>query len=184
MKQRLSRRIRFNRWSAAVCLVIGLIYYVLIYFQASPREVPGARGFGRLTGRFFPELGGGVFLICSAILFVKTFFNQKYVERTDDPDKLKLLLDKNESVVGVSKTEFLTGLVIMVVGLIYVGLLPFLGYLPATIIAVFALTRVMGNRNWLYLFILSVIVPLIIYKTFISLLYVPLPRGVLEWISF
>lgn len=184
MKQLLSRKIIFNRRSASVCLIVGLIYFILIYFQASPREVPGARGFGKLTGRFFPQLGGGVFLLCSAILFVQSFFNKKFIEHTDDPDKLKGMLDQNESVIGVSKIEFRTSLVIMVVGLIYVSVLPFLGYLTATIVAVFALTWVMGNRNWIYLFILSFIVPFVIYKTFISLLYVPLPRGVLELIGF
>jgi len=122
--------------------------------------------------------------LCSAILFVQSFFNRKFIEQTDDPDKLKGLLDQNESVIGVSKIELRASLVIMVVGLIYVSLLPFIGYLPATIVAVFALTRVMGNRNWIYLFILSFIVPFVIYKIFISLLYVPLPRGLLELIGF
>lgn len=122
--------------------------------------------------------------MCSAILFVQSFFNKKFIEHTDDPDKLKGMLDQNESVIGVSKIEFRTSLMIMVVGLIYVSFLPFLGYLPATIVAVFVLTWVMGNRNWIYLFILSFIIPFVIYKTFISLLYVPLPRGVLELIGF
>jgi len=122
--------------------------------------------------------------LCSAILFVQSFFNKKFIEHTDDPDKLKGMLDQNESVIGVSKIEFRTSLVIMVVGLIYVSVLPFLGYLPATIVAVFVLTWVMGNRNWIYLFILSFIVPFVIYKIFISLLYVPLPKGVLELIGF
>ena len=184
MKQHLSRKIIFNRWSAAACLIVGLIYFILIYFQASPREVPGARGFGKLTGRFFPQLGGGIFLLCSVILLVRSFINKRYIEQTDDPDKLKGLLDQNASVIGVSRVEFISSLVIMVVGLIYVGLLPSLGYLPATVVAVFSLSRVMGNRNWLYLFILSFIFPFVIYQTFLKLLYVPLPRGVLEWVGF
>lgn len=181
MKDQLSRKIKLNRLSAFVCLIIGVVYYILIYYQASPREIPGARGFGRLTGRFFPELGGGVFLLSSAFLLLKSFLNEKFIEKTDDSDMLKGMLDRNEAVVGVSRPEFIFSALIMVLGLIYVSAMPFLGYLVATIIAVFILSRVMGNRNWLYLFILSVVIPSIIYYVFISLLYVPLPRGFLDF---
>ena len=179
MKDQLRRKIKLNRISAFICLIIGVIYYILIYYQASPREIPGARGFGRLTGRFFPELGGGVFLLSAAFLLLKSFLNEKFIEKTDDSDMLKGMLDRNEAVVGVSRPEFIFSALIMVLGLIYVSAMPFLGYLVATIIAVFVLSRVMGNRNWLYLFILSVVIPSIIYYVFISLLYVPLPRGFL-----
>lgn len=184
MKELLSRKIIFNRRFALACLVIGLLYYILIYFQASPREVPGARGFGKLTGRFFPQLGGGVFLICSAVMFVKSFLNARSIKNTDDPDKLQDLLDENEAVSGVSKSEFRASLVIVALGLIYVSVIPFLGYFIATVIAVFTLTRVMGNRNRVYQFILAFIVPLIIYQTFISVLYVPVPRGLLDLMGF
>jgi len=181
MKDELSRKIKLNRIAAFICLIIGMIYFILIYFQASPREVPGARGFGRLTGRFFPQLGGGIFLLSSAFLLLKSFLNEKFIKITDDPEMLKGMLDRNEAVIGMSKPEFITSALITVLGLIYVGLMPFLGYLVATIIAVFVLSRVMGNRNWFYLFILAVIVPSIIYYVFISLLYVPLPRGFLDF---
>jgi len=181
MKDQLRHKIKLNRSSAFVCLIIGLIYFILIYFQASPREVPGARGFGKLTGRFFPQLGGGLFLLSSAFLLLKSFLNEKFIKNIDDPDMLKSMLDRNETVIGVSKPEFSASVLIMVLGLIYVSVIPFLGYLVATIIAVFVLTRVMGNRNWFYLFILSFIVPCIIYYVFISLLYVPLPRGFLDF---
>jgi len=181
MKDELSRKIKLNRIAAVICLIIGLIYFILIYFQASPREVPGARGFGRLTGRFFPQLGGGTFLLTAAFLLVKSFLNETFIKKTDDTDMLKSMLDRNEAVVGMSKVEFITSALITVFGLIYVSLMPFLGYLVATVIAVFVLSRVMGNRNWLYLFILAVIIPSVIYYVFISLLYVPLPRGFLDF---
>ena len=184
MKELLSRKIKFNRRVALTCLAIGLLYYVLIYFQASPREVPGARGFGKLTGRFFPQLGGGVFILCSVIMFVKSFLDGRLIKNTDDPDKLQPLLDENEAVSGVSKSEFRASLIIVVLGLIYVSVIPFLGYFIATVIAVFIMTRVMGNRNRVYQFILSFIVPFIIYQTFISVLYVPVPRGLLDLIGF
>ena len=181
MKDQLSRKIKLNRIAAFICLSVGLIYFILIYFQASPREVPGARGFGRLTGRFFPQLGGGTFLLTAAFLLVKSFLNEKFIKKTDNTDMLNSMLSNNEAVIGMSKVEFITSALITVFGLIYVGLLPFLGYLVATVIAVFVLSRVMGNRNWLYLFILAVIVPSAIYYVFISLLYVPLPRGFLNF---
>ena len=154
MKEQLRRKIKLNRISAFVCLMVGLIYYVLIYYQASAREVPGARGFGMLTGRFFPQLGGGIFLLSAAFLLLKSFLNESFLKKTDDTEILQSMLSRNEAVIGVSKQEFIASALIMVLGLIYVGLMPFLGYLMATIIAVFILTRVMGNRNWLYLFIL------------------------------
>jgi hypothetical protein len=181
MKDQLSRKIKLNRLSAYVCLIIGVIYYILIYYQASPREIPGARGFGRLTGRFFPELGGGVFLLSSAFLLLKSFLNEKLIKKTEDLETLKGMLDRNEAVVGVSRPEFIFSALIMVLGLVYVSAIPFLGYLVATIVSVFVLSRVMGNTNWLYLFILSVMIPSIIYYVFISLLYVPLPRGFLDF---
>lgn len=181
MKDELSRKIRLNRLAAASCLIVGLIYFVLIYFQASAREVPGARGFGRLTGRFFPQLGGGVFILSSAFLLLKSFLNEKFVAKTDDADMLKSMLNNNAAVIGMSKVELIASALITVFGLIYVGLLPVVGYLVATVIAVFALSRVMGNRNWFYLFILAVIIPSVIYYVFISLLYVPLPRGFVDF---
>ena len=184
MKELLSRKIKFNRRVALACLLIGLIYYVLIYFQASPREVPGARGFGKLTGRFFPELGGGVFLLCSVIMFFKSLLDDRSIKNTDAPEQLQHLVDENEAVNGLSRLEFRTCLIIVVLGLIYVSVIPFLGYFVATVIAVFTMTRAMGNRNRVYQFILSFIVPFIIYQTFISVLYVPVPRGLLDLIGF
>ena len=181
MKDELGRKIRLNRVAAFICLIIGLIYFILIYFQASPREVPGARGFGRLTGRFFPQLGGGTFLLTAAFLLVKSFLNEKFIKKTDDADMLKSMLNNNAAVIGMSRVEFIGSALITVFGLVYVGLLPFVGYLVATVIAVFVLSRVMGNRNWLYLFILAVIIPSIIYYVFISILYVPLPRGFVDF---
>jgi hypothetical protein len=184
MKELLSRKIKYNRRISLACLLIGVIYFILIFYQASPREVPGARGFGQLTGRFFPQLGGGIFILCSVIMFVKSFLNGRAIKNTDDPDKLQPLLDENEAVSGVSKLEFRACLIIVVLGLIYVSVIPFLGYFIATVIAVFTMTRAMGNRNRVYQFILSFIVPLIIYQTFISVLYVPVPRGLLDLIGF
>jgi len=181
MKDQLSRKIKLNRIAAFICLTIGLIYFILIYFQASPREVPGARGFGRLTGRFFPELGGGTFLLTSAFLLLKSFLNEKFIKNTEDDDMLQGMLDRNAAVIGMTRLEFTTSAVITVLGLVYVSVMPFLGYLVATAIAVFAMSRIMGNRNWLYLFILAAIVPSIIYYLFISILYVPLPRGLVDF---
>ena len=117
-------------------------------------------------------------------MFVKSFLDAKSIKNTDDPDKLQPLLDENEAVSGVSKSEFRASLIIVVLGLIYVCVIPFLGYFIATVIAVFIMTRVMGNRNRVYQFILAFIVPLIIYQTFISVLYVPVPRGLLDLVSF
>jgi len=184
MKELLSRKIKYNRRIAIACLIVGLIYFILIYYQASAREVPGARGFSKLTGRFFPQMGGGVFIFCSAIMLIKSFLNGRTIRKTEDPDKLQSLLDENEALTGVSKFEFRFSLIIVVLGLVYVSVIPYLGYLIATAIAVFTLTRVMGNRNRVYIFILSVIIPIIIYKTFLSVLYVPVPRGVLGLIGF
>ena len=182
MKDQLRRKVKLNRIAALICLIVGLIYYILIYFQASPREVPGAKGFGRLTGRFFPQLGGGIFILSAAFLLLKSFFNEKFIKKTDDSDMLKSMLDRNEAVIGMSRSEFIASASITVVGLVYAGLLPFIGYLMATIFAVLVLSRAMGNRNWLYLFILSVIIPSIINYVFISVLYVPLPRGFLSFL--
>ncbi len=179
MKDQLNRKIKLNRIIAFFCLIVGIIYYILIFYQASPREVPGARGFGRLTGRFFPQLGGGIFILSAAFLLLKSFFNEKFIKNTDDTDMLQSMLDRNEAVVGVSKPEFIFSALITVFGLIYVGLLPIIGYLIATAVAVFFLSRTMGNRNWLYLFILAAVIPSIINYVFISILYVPLPRGLL-----
>ena len=103
------------------------------------------------------------------------------IRTTEDADMIKSMMERNESVVGVTKFEFVVSFSIMVLGLIYVSLIPYSGYLVGTAIAVFALSWAMGNKNWFYLFILSVIVPSIIYYVFISLLYVPLPRGILDF---
>lgn len=181
MKEQLTRKVKLNRISAFICLIFGLAYFILIYFQASPREVPGARGFGMLTGRFFPQLGGGIFILSAVFLLLKSFLNESFINRTDDTEILKSMLDRNESVIGVSKVEFTAGALITMLGLVYVAAMPFLGYLVATIIAVFILSRSMGNKNWIYLFILSVIIPAIINYLFISILYVPLPRGFLDF---
>jgi hypothetical protein len=147
MKEQLTRKIKLNRISSFIFLIIGLIYFALIYYQASPREVPGARGFGMLTGRFFPQFAGVIFILSATFLLLKSFLNEAFVKKTNDTQILKSMLANNESVIGVSKLEFGVGALITILGLIYVGLMPFLGYLLATVIAVFILSRSMGNRN-------------------------------------
>jgi hypothetical protein len=117
-------------------------------------------------------------------MLLKTFINDRRIKNTEDPGSLKPIMAENEALIGVSQFEFRFSLIIVVLGLVYVGVIPYLGYLVATMIAVFFLTWVMGNRNRVYIFILSVIVPLIIYKTFLAVLYVPVPRGLMDLIGF
>ncbi len=54
------------------------------------------------------------------------------------------------------------------------------GFLGATFLFMLLFARVLGERRWLRLVLFAMIVPLVVYALFSTLLHVPLPRGWIE----
>lgn len=136
-------------------LVGSFFYYLTLDFPSIETDVLGAA--------FLPKLYSILLIIFGVILITK-----KLVKSNTNP----------ENQEGEFK-GFFYGLSSMVIVLIYVLLLPYIGFYIATILVMLTLLYFLKVRKILVLLSVSVGVTLFVFILFEKLLKVPLPTGVL-----
>lgn len=135
-------------------LVGSFFYYLTLDFPSIETDVLGAA--------FLPKLYSILLIIFGVILITK-----KLVKSNTNP----------ENQEGEFKGFY--GLSSMVIVLIYVLLLPYIGFYIATILVMLTLLYFLKVRKILVLLSVSVGVTLFVFILFEKLLKVPLPTGVL-----
>ena len=145
-----------NDLLASIILFIGALY---LYFFEIPDirvMVPGSNSL--LLARVILL----IVLICSAIMGIKTLAKKD--------KKLKIGITINEN-----KKKFLIS--VGITGL-YVYLITILGYFILTPIFFFVFVFLLGYKNKVINFVLSLSLTFVIYLLFIKMLYIPLPQGI------
>jgi putative tricarboxylic transport membrane protein len=85
--------------------------------------------------------------------------------------------EKNEALFG--KHGFREFLLMTLAFILWIGAMPYLGYVIVTLVATFCFCKVMKLEGWLKPLALSVGTALFIYILFDYWLYIDLPRGIL-----
>jgi len=134
----------------------------IIYFVVIPREVQGEIQRG-LPPDFFPKFSViwvGIFAI---ILMFRGLFTKPKDLLSDQT--LKQIREGRKGVIFV-----ITGTIF------YLVLCPLISYIPATVVSLISLMWVFGERRWIMLVTIPVIVTLAIYVLFAKVMIVQLPQ--------
>jgi putative tricarboxylic transport membrane protein len=79
----------------------------------------------------------------------------------------------------ISRHEFKTYSLMIIVFVCWITLMPYLGYLLVTLISTLTFSKIMGLKGWAKAFVLSTGTTLLTYLLFDRFLYLDLPRGIL-----
>jgi len=118
---------------------------------------------------FYPRLLGWFIFIASLIILFRQFSKR---EEKDD--------DKTQAVPSFKNVALLKrmgGSIVLVIA--YMSLISIVGYLLLTPIFLFAFISLLGNRNWVMIILVSILLTSLVYFFFWMLLYIPLPEGIL-----
>ncbi|MHB0868690.1 MAG: tripartite tricarboxylate transporter TctB family protein [Chloroflexota bacterium] len=150
------------QWINLLLLGFALAYSYYAY-QLNPGVItdPGPGFFPRI-------LGTGMIAVILVIIGME-FLSQRRLRTAGKATEVALLPGKNALL-------FAAGL------LAYMLLLPFAGYPAATLLALIYLMRLMGEKRWVVILGLALLLTTLFYMVF-SNLQVPLPPGVLGFDS-
>lgn len=112
---------------------------------------------------FFPRaLSVGLF-VCCLILFIQNFLNK------NDTSEAPTISPKSKDI-----QRLLIGIGIVLVSAF---LWTLIGFIPTTILSLFALSFLLGKRNWIFMAIYSVVLTIIIFCAFKFMLGIEMPMG-------
>ncbi|CEP67009.1 Protein of unknown function DUF1468 [Moorella glycerini] len=139
-----------------------LIFATWVYIETM--KIPATEKMILMRATFFPYLISLGFFLVGLILVMLPYYR-----KTIDLFEL-----------GSTTTDIKILLVFIIIIFIYLYVLELLGYFTSTICFLFGLMLLLGVKNKLYAFLLSVGITLIIYLAFGWFLKVPLPEGILS----
>lgn len=146
---------KYNIITSVLLVCIGI--YVIFYSKKFDKIVNGTPGPG-----FWPGILGGLLIIFSSLLAVTTVFSRK--------EFVAHLID--------CRSRGFQQVFLMFFSMILFGIgLGELGFLPASLIFVVLIMRIMGVKSIRKLCVTSVSVTLSIYVVFVVFLGLVLPRG-------
>lgn len=148
--------------TAIPCLLVSL---AALYCS---RTYPGLYAdYMLVSAAFFPTVVSIVAVICSILMLIKAIVKPEYAE----------------PLTAEQKKGYLRGVLTILDCLIYVLIFKPVGYIISTIAALFALMVIFGNRKWVPMAIISVVLPILLYLAFHYLLQTNLPVGILTFLN-
>ncbi len=148
--------------TAIVCLAISVTY--MICARTYPNLNPD---YLAISASFFPTLVAAIMILCSISMLIKALIKPK----------------SYEPLTAEQKRGYLRGLLTILVCLLYVMLFKPLGYIPSSMLAVFALMIIFGNRRWPVIIVITVLFPILLYVAFRYGLRIRLPVGILTFLK-
>ena len=140
-------------------MVSGLILAFLII----PTQIKDVDVEWYNSPRLFPWIISGLFVVLGAALF---FSGRK---------KARTMPDSEQEVYSLPWEKAKMVLLFLLIIVLYVISMEFLPYIPCTIVALAVMMLVAGQRSWIKLGAVSIILPIVIYYSFTMLLKLRLP---------
>ena len=113
--------------------------------------------------KMFPQLAAGILVLLSLVLIVAD-------RRSATPSR----------AAGLNAEERRNLAITLVIAVGYLVLLPYLGFLAATVMGLLAFFLCFGERRWYVVVPIVLIGPIVIHYCFATLIQVPLPEGIVE----
>ena len=156
--------IRLNKGliTAISCLAVSLV------FLYCSRTYPNLQAdFLVVSASMVPTLVSVIAVVMSVIMLIGAIVKPEYTEPLTD----------------LQIKGFLRGLLAIVDCFVYVLLFKPLGYILSSMLAVFVMMLIFGNRKWWLMALISVVLPIVLYFAFHGLLQTNLPVGILTFLK-
>lgn len=147
--------------SNRVISVLLLILSSYIWFTVN--GYPNRTGSGPGPD-FFPELSAGILAFLALLLFF-----QKVVKKEEEE------IDQ----VPFTRDTVLKLIYIFIALILYILIAPYIGFLITSVLFIVSWMFIMGERNWKFILLLSIIFSIAITFIFEALLGVPIPHGII-----
>ncbi len=140
-------------------IVLGIIACLSIFMLVSSRDF-------RTLGKLFPQIISGLALVMCIV--------QAYLTKTKSGEPPK----KSKKPANNLKNHY----AVVGIGVLYLILLPFLGFILASIAMLVSVPLFLGYRNQKVIWSIAIISTCVFYYVFKTLFYVPLPQGLITFI--
>lgn len=154
-------------WIGAFALCLGVVYGVCIPFQAQPY----GEGFG-ISGQTLPKLIASALILCGVLMMYNA---RKDLQRI----KANPAAEEKPAAPLFSSSDIKRIGVYVVLLMVYLTVVPYLGFIVGTVPTLAAAMWLSGARNRAAIAGVSLISPPILYFAFAKLMEVPLPSGIL-----
>ena len=155
------KQINIGLLTAIPCLIVSCVLLGLVL------AYPGLeRDYLLVSARAFPRVVC-ILMVASSVWLL--------IDAITKP-KLRAPLTAEE------KVSFRRGVLAILCTLGYVLLFKTLGYIVSSVIVLFLMMLIFGNRKWKQMIIISIVFPVILYFAFKFGLKTPLPEGILEFL--
>lgn len=161
-KQEKRSGINRDLLTAVVCLAVSVTY--MICARTYPNLSPS---YLAVSAAFFPTIVAAVMIVCSLFMLIKAIIKPK----------------QYEALTPEMKRGYLRGLLTILVSFLYVLAFKPVGYILSSMLAVFALMVIFGNRKWLLMCIITIVFPVLLYVAFRYGLNIKLPVGILTFLK-
>jgi hypothetical protein len=176
---------RENFYAALIVLAVGICVHLLIPFQVSTDPIPGSRGFAIATPSTLPRLAAWGLAIVGLMWAARSFLRMRRAAGSASPVQSTLPADE---LAALESKRWKWSLLVWATAIVYVILIPAIGYAEASIL--FGLTLGLSMlwarpgglaRNvWPGLAIGVVAFPILLYLVFHRFFYVTLEPGLLS----
>lgn len=158
-EQKKGLRINKGLLTAIPCLLFSVL--CLVASRTYPKL---SASYMLVSASFFPTIVSIIAIAMSLIMLIKAIVKPEIREPLTDLEKKGLL----------------RGLFTIADCFVYILLFKRLGYILTSMICYFALMLIFGNRKWVQMIIMAIVLPLILFFAFTKLLGTNLPLGVLQ----
>ncbi len=154
-------RINKGLLTAIPCLIFSVLCMV-----ASRTYPKLTASYMLVSASFFPTIVSGIAIAMSLIMLVKAILKPEF----------------RDPLTAQEKKGLFRGLLTIADCFVYILLFKPLGYILTSTLCYFALMLIFGNRKWLQMVIMAIVLPLLLFFAFTRLLGTNLPLGVLQYI--
>lgn len=148
--------------TAIPCVLLSAAY--LVCARTYPNLNPD---YLDISASFFPTLVAVIMIICSLSMLVKAIIKPE----------IRKPLSASE------KKGLLRGVLTILVCFLYVIAFKPVGYIISSMLAVFALMVIFGNRRWGLITVITICFPILLYVAFRFGLRIKLPVGILTFLK-
>lgn len=158
------KEIRFNKGllTAIPCLLFSLL---CLYCSRTYPKL--SADYMLVSASFFPTIVSILAIAMSLIMLITAIIKPDISDPLDEQQKKGLL----------------RGLLAILNCLLYTLIFKPVGYIISSIVCLFIMMLIFGNRRWVPMIIISIVLPILLYLGFFYLLQTNLPMGILSFLA-
>ncbi len=149
-----------------LCAIPSLIFS-LVCLYASITYPNLKTDYMQVSASFFPTVVSVIMAAVSLIMLIEAIVKP----------------DIREPLSDTEKKAYLRGILAIADCIFYVAIFKPVGYIISSILALFAMMVIFGNRKWKAMIITSIAMPIVLYLVFYYALQTNLPAGVLQYVA-